>query len=193
MLLLTRAAVTAAGGPDAASWFGLDPAVVIAALAALTGGSWKLVELWRSRPRFIFDPRPSIDQASRVRVDILQKGTTKGFIKYLDVVSVRSTAFRALYRILGGPEELRGGISVLETPLVEGTSVALESQEPKTFTGKVVESTVLPVPWRPWTSLRLQAPRRQDLRVKAKWGPNPASYTRLSYQEDYSDDPPPGS
>ena len=184
MLLLTRAASVAADGAGATTWFGLDSGVVVAALVALAGGSWKLVELWRSRPRFIVDPPPSIDQASRVRVDLFQKGTTKGFVKYLDVVSVRSTGYRVLHRILGGPEDLRGGISVTEKPLVEGASVALESQEPKTFTGRVVPGTLLPVPWKPWKSLRPQAPRRQDLRVKAKWGTKPASYTRLRYQPD---------
>jgi hypothetical protein len=196
MLLLTGAVLVAADGSDKTTWFGLDPAVLVAALVGLIGGSgllWKLIELWRSRTRFALDPLPTIDQASRVRVDILQKGTTKGFIKYLDIVSVRSTSYQLLHRIMAGPHDIRGGISVLEEPLVEGTSVALEGTEPRTFSGRVVEHTLLPVPWKPWKSLRPQAPRRRDLRVKTKWGTKPASYTRLRYEPDYSDDPMPGS
>jgi hypothetical protein len=191
MLLLTRAALVAADGPGKTTWFGLEPVVVVPALVGLIGGSglvWKIVDLWRSRSRFSFHQPPTIDQASRVRVNIIQKGTTKGFIQYLDVVSVRSTAYRILRRIWGRPEPLRGGISVLKKRLVEGRSVPVESKEPVTFKGKVVECADLPVPWKPWKLFQNQAPRRQDLRVKANWGTKPASYTKLKYQEDYGDD-----
>ena len=195
MLLMTRAALAAVNDAGKTTWFGLEPAVVVAALVGLLSGSgllWKIVELWRSRSRFIFRPSPTIDQASRIRVDIFQKSTTRAYIKYLDVVSVRSTAYRILRRILGRPEDLRGGISVLNVPLVQGTSVSVESKEPKTFTAKV-EDTRLPVPWKPWKPLQVQAPRRQDLRVKANWGAKPASYTKLKYEPDYGDDVPAGS
>lgn len=202
MLLLTRAALVAADEPGTTTWFGLQPVVVVTALVGLIGGSgllWKIVELWRSRSRFIFRPPPTIDQASRVRVDIIQKGTTKGFIQYLDVVSVRSTAYRILRRICGRPEDLRGGISVLKERMVNGQSVPVESKEPKTFNGEVLACTDLPVPWKPWKLFQKQAPRRRDLRVKAKWGTKSASYTKLKFQRDYRDDGddrddvPPGS
>lgn len=101
------------------TWLGLDPTVFVAITVGLIGGSgliWKLVDLWRSRPRFKFYSPPTIDQQGRIRVVVVQKGTVKGYVRYLDVVSVRSTFYRFLHRLLASPTRLGGGISVLPQP-----------------------------------------------------------------------------
>jgi hypothetical protein len=169
------------------TWFGLDPAVVVAIAVGIIGGSgliWKLVDLWRSRPRFKFDAPPTIDQQGRVRVVVLQKGTVKGYVRYLDVVSVRSTIYRILHRLLASPTKLGGGISVLPKPLVQNGAIPVESNEPREFNGQVEQMTLLAVPWKPWKPLHDRAPDFKELRVKAKWSDKPANYRRLTYKPD---------
>jgi len=164
---------------------GLDPAVWVAMVIGLIGGSgliWKIYDLFRSRPRFKLDPRPSLDQARRVRIDVVQSGATTGYLTYLDVVSVTSTCYRILHRILYGPEELEGGISVLPEPFVENQSIALTANQPSTHSGRVLDSAPLPRPWKPWRSLEARKPNRQHLRVKMRSSTLPPSYTRLRYR-----------
>ena len=133
----------------------MDLAVWVAIVGVIVGPGavWKIFELLRSRPRFKLDPPPSIDQARRVRIDIVQRGNTTGYLTYLDVVSTSSTLNRILHRIIVGPEELKGGISVLPEPFVENASVSLTVNQPATYSGRVLESTLLPIPWKPWCSM----------------------------------------
>jgi hypothetical protein len=163
---------------------GLDPAVWVAIVGVIAGGGvvWKIWDVVRSRPRFQLSPSPSIDQARRVRVDIVQRGNTTGYLTYLDIVSVSSTLYRILHRIFAGPEELKGGISVLPEPFVENANVPLTVNQPATYSGPVVESTLLPVPWKPWRSMEDRRPRYSQLRVKVRSSTHPPSYTRLEYR-----------
>jgi hypothetical protein len=159
-----------------------------------SGALWEVVKLYRARARFRYYTPPEIDQANRVHIAIVQKGQEPGYITYLDVVSVRTGVYAALFRILNGGTRVRGGISVLESALVvEAGKRLLAQNEPAIFDGGAVES-LLPIPWRPWASMRLRSGGRRELRVKAKWGTKAASYTRLRFQPNAAEDPtaPPG-
>lgn len=163
--------------------------IAIGAIIAGGGGVWYLIELYRQRPRFDFYTDPSIDVNHRVKVEVIQKARRAiGFITYVDVVSVRSRVYGLLHFLTQG-NRIKGGISVLTEPLLEGGKVELKGDEPHRFRLRRVEDeVVLPLPWRPWKAMQMRPPRVQDLRVKAKWGTKPASYKRLKMEKGVFDD-----
>lgn len=154
--------------------FGFTVAQWIALAVGLffgTGAVFKLIDLWRSRPRFKFHERPFVTPSGEFRTTLVQKGGSPGFIAYADVVVVTSFPYAVLHKIFHWTDELWGGISVLTHPIVEVSDpVEVKQGQPKELKASIDDSAVLPTRWSPWTRMTVRAPRVRELRFKLNSG-----------------------